>query len=199
MSYCRDTFGPRSCELTVEEIGAGRARALVHSVELGWTVNARIVGAAIELQSHIGPHAVEELDLFDLSFSAKLLIDQIPAARHASIVRLNYAEGSSPSSREYIELTSLFERPLCIELPEIPIEALLVFLQSTCATQLNGWAAYAPPTEKNSELNSTAEDTIFRFFSTLPTRTPMNQGRSGYGTGTFAGTSCYDSLRQVSS
>lgn len=102
------------------------------------------------------------LSRFELSFSVKLLIDQISAVRHASVVRLNYAEGCSPSSQEYVEITPLFERPTWIELWEIPIEALLAFLGSTRASQLNGWAAYALSTETNNELGAAAEDTIFR-------------------------------------
>ncbi|KAH7699446.1 hypothetical protein AAVH_33448, partial [Aphelenchoides avenae] len=154
----------RTYQLRIAEARADNrlGPVVVHTVELERIDDERITRAATELQSHIGPHAVHCALLDDLSFSVKLLVDLIPALRYATDIHLGYASGSSPSSQEYIDITSLFERPTSIGLTEIPIEALVVILQSDCASRLEGWAAFAPSAETNTELDAAAEDVIFR-------------------------------------
>jgi hypothetical protein len=162
LSYNRSFRVANLHELSVYDITGDRWRARVHRIELDRTDEERIVDALTELQPYIGPHEVHELDLFDFNLPVKLLVDLIPTARYASVIRLNYAEGFSPSSQEYTEITSLFERPTWVEFSAIPIDVLAVFLQSAPASRLAGWSASAPSTEENIELDAALEDIIFR-------------------------------------
>lgn len=88
------------------------------------------------MQSIIGPHAVQVVNLNNIRFSVKQLIERIPALRHAAGVYLDYASGFAPSLNEYAEIASSFERLKQLFFWEIPIEALVAFLQSACASQL---------------------------------------------------------------
>lgn len=146
---------------SVAEFRADNLYALRHTEDLEGIDDERIADAATKLQSHIGPHVVHYVHLSGLNFSLKPFVDLIPALRYASEIRLNYSDGAAPSSREYSEVTALFERPTFTEFTAIPIEALVVFLQSASASGLTGWAAHAPLAEKNIELDAATEDAVF--------------------------------------
>ncbi|KAH7700638.1 hypothetical protein AAVH_32239, partial [Aphelenchoides avenae] len=49
-------------QLEVGEVRADNAYAVVHTVEIDGTDIEQIAAAASELQSHIGPHAVQEVE-----------------------------------------------------------------------------------------------------------------------------------------
>lgn len=91
--------------MSLRVVRADSSYALVHTTVLDVTDNERIVDAATELRFHIGPHAVHEVAIWELNASIQLLVDRVPTLRCASVVRLTYASGSTPSSQEYIEVS----------------------------------------------------------------------------------------------
>lgn len=143
--YClRRQVQARLCDLWVTGARADNSHTPVYTTELDSTDNERLIGALSELHSFIGPHAVCEVFLDKIAFPIKMLVDLVPALRHASDICLKYAAGSSPSSQEYIEIVSFFERPTTVEFWEIPTKTLVAFLENFGASQLKNWAALAP-------------------------------------------------------
>ncbi|KAH7691333.1 hypothetical protein AAVH_40153, partial [Aphelenchoides avenae] len=121
---------PQVYQLSVSEVRANITHVPQQTIVLDASDTARTLRALDELYLLIGPHAVLEVGLGELPFSVKLFVERVPALRHASEVHLDYESGFSPSLQEYKEIVSFFERPKRVCFWEIPIEALVAFLES---------------------------------------------------------------------
>lgn len=132
----------------------------MHTKDVDAADNELFIRAVAELQSVIGPHAVYKVDFDHTKFPVKLFVDLIPALRHASEIGLQYFSGSSPTLEENTEIVSLFERPQRIGFLEIPVETLVAFLGSACASKLKEVEAIGP-IRKNAEVDVAQENVIF--------------------------------------
>lgn len=148
--------------LTIKESRVDDPHAVVHRMELRGTHNERLHDVADALQSHIGPHAIRGIYLYELNFSLTQLVDLVPPLRFALELHLQFANGSLLTSQEYSDITLLFDRLVWAGFCQIPVEALVVFLQSASASRLTGWSALAPAAERNLLLDAAVEDTVFR-------------------------------------
>ncbi|KAH7712416.1 hypothetical protein AAVH_20258 [Aphelenchoides avenae] len=151
-------------QLFLEEIRADNSRMPLH---LDATDDERLSGAIYVLHLLIDPHAVVEVDLEQFPLSVKPFVEHVPALRHASEVYLDYDGISPPPLQEYKEIVSLFIRPNRVCFPKIPVAALVAFLESACAAQLEDWSVCAPRADECDELEGlevSQENIICRSF-----------------------------------